>query len=197
MIIIGLTGSIGMGKSTVAAQFAALGVPVCSADAIVHALMRKGGAAVAEVGRLFPDVVKDGAVDRKMLGEIVFADKAKLGALEHILHPLVTAQEERFADIETRKGAKMCVLEIPLLYETGAQERCDIVVVASAPFFLQKQRVMKRPNMTEVKFRRIVAAQMPDREKRERADLVVPTGLGKAHSFRIISHLTEGLWNAK
>jgi len=193
MIIIGLTGGIGMGKSTVAAQFALLGVKVCNADAIVHQLLAQGGAAVAQVGKQFPGVVKNSAVDRKALGDIVFNDKAKLHELEGVLHPLVVAEENAFIGRERRKGARFMALDIPLLFETGAEERCDLVVVASAPFFIQKQRVMKRPGMTEEKFHRIVQSQMPDSEKRRIADTVIETGLGKAHSFRLVALLMKEL----
>jgi len=184
MIVIGLTGGIGMGKSTVAAQLELLGAKICCADAIVHRLLGKDGAAVAEVGKAFSGVVKNGAVDRKALGEIVFRDKKKLEKLEHILHPLVIAEENRFIEKEGRKGTKLVALDIPLLFETAGETRCDFTVTASAPELLQRQRVMKRPGMTEEKFRRIISSQMPDREKRRRAEHVVLTGLGKAHSFR-------------
>jgi len=189
VLIIGLTGGIGMGKSTIAAQLKALGAKICNADAIVHQLLAKGGAAVDAVGKVFPGVVKHGAVDRKALGEIVFKDKAKLEKLEHLLHPLVVAEENRFIDKAWRKGAKLIVLDIPLLFETTAERRCDIVIVAGAPSFIQKQRVMKRHGMTPDKFERIVATQMPEREKHKRADFVVLTGLGKAYSFKQLAAL--------
>jgi dephospho-CoA kinase len=182
MIIIGLTGSIGMGKTTVASQLAALGAAVCSADDIVHRLLGAGGAAVAAVGELFPQALKDGAIDRKLLGDIVFHDDEKMQALENILHPLVVAEENRFIEEQRRKGAKFAVLEIPLLYETGAQSRCDAVIVVSAPYFIQKRRVMKRPGMSEAKFQKILSRQLPDRQKRTRADFIVQTGLGLAYS---------------
>jgi len=191
MIVIGLTGSIGMGKSTVAAQFAALGIAVSNADAIAHKLMAKGGEAVAGIEKLFPGVVKSGAVDRKALGDIVFKDKAKLALLERLLHPIVEAEEIHFAEIQKCKGAPMAVLEIPLLFETKAEERCDLTVVVTAPLFIQRQRVMKRPGMTDEKWHRIVNLQMPDREKRHRADVIIETGLGKAYSFRQVTALVK------
>jgi len=184
MIVIGLTGSIGMGKSTVASQFALLGLRVCNADAIVHQLMANGGAAVAEIGKHFPTVIKNQAVDRKALGDIVFKDKHKLKQLEQILHPLVVAAENDFIATQQRKGTWAAVLEIPLLFETGAQERCDCVAVVSAPSFIQQQRVLKRSGMTPEKLSRILSLQMPDQEKRQQADIVIHTGLGKAYSFR-------------
>ena len=191
MIVIGLTGSIGMGKSTVAAEFLALGVPVCNADAIVHGLMGKGGAAVEEIEALFPSVVKDGAVDRAALGDIVFNHKGKLAALEKLLHPLVVAAENEFIQREKNKGESIVVLEIPLLFETGAEERCDMTVVVTAPTFIQKWRVMKRSGMTAEKLARIRSLQMPDREKRHRADVIIQTGLGKSYSFRQVAKLVE------
>lgn len=193
MIVVGLTGSIGMGKSTIADMFARLGVRVCSADAIVHQLMGKGGKAVAEIGRQFPGVVKDGAVNRKALGEVVFKDKKKLKQLEELLHPLVVDEENRFIAREKRKGARLVLLDIPLLFETGAETRCDMTVTVTAPEFLQKQRVMKRPNMTEDKLASILKSQMDDSEKRHRADMVIQTGLGRHHSFKEVAELVKVL----
>lgn len=184
VMIIGLTGGIGVGKSTVASQLALMGAKICNADAVVHRLLGKGGRAVVAVGKLFPEVVKGGAVDRKALGAIVFHDDVKMKKLEQLLHPLVVAEETRFAEKNRRLGARFIVLDIPLLYETGAETRFDKVVVAGAPPFLQAMRVLQRPGMTKDTFRRIAARQMPEREKRKRADAVILTGLGKAHSFR-------------
>ena len=191
MIVIGLTGGIGMGKSTVAAQLAALGAKVCNADAVVHRLLATNGAAVDSVGRSFPGVVKGGAVDRKALGAIVFHDKEKMQMLEHILHPLVVAEENAFVETQRRLGAKLVVLDIPLLFETGAEQRCDMVIVVSAPPFIQKQRVLRRPNMNAEKLAAIIASQLPDRGKRKRADVVVATGLGKAFSFRRLQQVMK------
>lgn len=192
-LIIGLTGGIGMGKSTLASQLAAMGAKICNADHIVHKLLSKGGAGVEPVGKAFPGVVSGGAVNRKALGEIVFADGQKRRELEAILHPLVVAQENAFMMKEGRLGARLLVLDIPLLFETAADERCDVVLVASAPAFLQRSRVLKRPGMSEQKFRRIVASQMPERHKRFLADAVVATGLGKAHSYRQMKKILEQL----
>ena len=189
MVIIGLTGGIGMGKSTIARQFAALGAKVCSADACVHTLMSKGGAAVAEVEKYFPSAVKDGAVDRKALGQIVFSDKQKLTILENILHPLVQQMEDDFCTRAKALGTKLVVLDIPLLFETGGEERVDVTVVVTAPKRVQRQRVMKRSAMSAEKFERIIASQMADMEKCQRADFVIPTGLGKAYSFRIVKEI--------
>ncbi len=182
-IIIGLTGGIGMGKTTVAAQFAAFGARIESADTIVHRLLSEEGEACAQVKQTFPGAVIEGKIDRKALGKIVFADSEKRKNLEAILHPLVIAAENEFIAREQALGTRLLVLDIPLLFETGGEARCDVTVVASAPAFIQRQRVMKRPGMTEEKFRAIVAAQMPDSEKRARADFIVQTGLGKAFSY--------------
>ncbi len=192
MIVIGLTGSIGMGKTTVATQLAKLGIPVCSADVIVHRLLGKGGAAVAEVGKYFPGALVDGGINRRVLGDIVFHDDAKRKQLEAILHPLVVVQENTFIEKKRAEGAKAAVLEIPLLYETGAQSRCNVVIVVTAPHFIQEKRVLARPGMTRDKLRRILSLQMPDEEKQRRADFVVQTGFGRTYSgFQIKSILRE------
>lgn len=193
MIVIGLTGGIGMGKSSLAAQLEKLGARVCSADAIVHMLLGKNGAAVPAVGKRFPGVVKNNAVDRRALGAEVFSDHRALKALEKILHPLVVKEENRFIERERRKGHRVAVLEIPLLFETKAEKRCDLILVASASASVQRQRVMKRPGMTKEKFERILALQMPDREKRKRADVVINTGLGKRDSMKKLKELMEKL----
>jgi dephospho-CoA kinase len=182
MIVIGLTGSIGMGKTTVAAQFAERGAKVCSADAIVHRLLEAGGAAVTEVAKHFPGTAAGNAIDRKLLGDIVFHDQDKMTLLEGILHPLVAKEENDFLDERRREAASVAILEIPLLFETGGEKRCDLTVVTTAPVCVQKKRVLARPGMNEEKFSRIVSKQMPDKEKRKLADFVVQTGLGKAYS---------------
>ncbi len=189
MIVIGLTGSIGMGKSTIARQFTLHGARICSADACVHKLMSRGGEAVAEIQKYFPMAVKNGEVDRKILGQIVFSDKQKLIKLENILHPLVQKMEDDFIVRSKRLGAKLVILDIPLLFETDGHKRVDFTVVVSAPAFIQKQRVMARKNMTVEKFERIIASQMQDLEKRNRADFIIPTGLGKAYSFRQVKEI--------
>jgi dephospho-CoA kinase len=183
MKVIGLTGGIGMGKSTAAAQLSLLGAQLCSADEIVHDLLAHAGPASDAVKQEFPEVVTNMGIDRKRLGDIVFNDKTRRAKLEAILHPLVEAEEKRFIEAARSNGARHVVLEIPLLYETGAEKRCDVVIVVTAPSFVQKSRVMVRPNMSEQKFQQILAAQMPDSEKRKRADFVVQTGFGKAYSF--------------
>jgi len=184
MLVIGLTGSIGMGKSTAAATLHRLGLPVHDADAAVHRLMERGGAAVAAVSAAFPGVERDGAIDRGLLGARVLGDDAAMKRLEAILHPLVRTEARRFLAQQARLRRPLAVLDIPLLFETGGDRLCDAVIVVSAPPFIQRARVMRRPGMTEAKFQAILARQMPDEEKRRRADFVVQTGLNKAHSLR-------------
>jgi dephospho-CoA kinase len=184
VILVGLTGSIGMGKSTAAQALKRLGLPVHDADAVVHRLLAPGGRAVAAVLAAFPDAgAPDGGIDRRKLGAEVFGDGAALKRLEAILHPLVGAAKRRFLAAAARRRRRMVVLDVPLLYETGGERACDAVLVVSAPRFLQRQRVMARPGMTLEKFRGILAKQMPDAEKRRRTPHVVPTGLGRRFSL--------------
>ncbi len=176
MIVVGLTGSVGMGKSTTARMFADAGIPVFDADAAVHRLY--AGAAVGPVEAAFPGVARNGAIDREALGRRVIGDGAAMTRLEAIVHPLVRAEREAFLREARAAGAGIAVLDIPLLYETGAQRDVDVVVLASAPAPVQKARVMARAGMTEARFAAILAKQMPDAEKRRRADHVVETGEG-------------------
>lgn len=189
MRILGLTGSIGMGKSTAAAMLRRDGVAVHDADAEVHGLMRRGGAAVPAVAAAFPGAVKDGAVDRRALGAMVFGKPEELRRLEAILHPLVRRRLARFLRQAGRRGDRLVVLDVPLLLETGGARLCDGVAVVSAPALLQRQRVLARPGMSREKFGAILKAQMPDREKRRRADWVVPTGLGRRPTLRALRAL--------
>uniref|UniRef100_B0T6C9 Dephospho-CoA kinase n=1 Tax=Caulobacter sp. (strain K31) TaxID=366602 RepID=B0T6C9_CAUSK len=182
MIILGLTGSIGMGKSTTAQMFQAEGVPVYDADAAVHALYASGGAAVGPVGAAFPGVVVDGAIDRTRLSQAVVGNAEALAVLESIVHPLVGAHRIGFFEDVKGKGADIVVLDIPLLYETGGDKKVDKVVVVSAPAALQRQRVLARPGMDIAKFEAILARQTPDAEKRARADFVIDTGQGLDHA---------------
>jgi dephospho-CoA kinase len=193
MIVIGLTGSIGMGKSTAADMLRRMRLPVHDSDAVVHRLLARGGAAVPAIERAFPGVVQDGAVDRRALGGHVFGDDAALKRLEAIVHPLVSAETRRFLARCRRDRQKVVVLDVPLLLEGRSHLLCDLVVVVSAPAFLQRARVMARPGMTERKLTSILAKQMPDREKRRRADLVVPTGLGRAVTRRALARLIGNL----
>jgi dephospho-CoA kinase len=186
MIILGLTGSIGMGKSTAAALLRRLGIPVHDADAAVHRLQAKGGAAVAPIAAAFPGTVKDGKVDRQALGRVVFADKAALKRLEAILHPLVRREEQKFIAQARAHRRKLVALDIPLLFETHGEQRCDHVMVVSAPRRVQLARVMRRPGMTRERLAGIEARQLPDRLKRVRADTVIDTGLGRRHSLQAI-----------
>ena len=193
MIILGLTGSIGMGKSTAASALRQMGVPVHDADASVHHLMNHGGAAVGFIEAAFPGTALDGAIDRKELGRRVFADPEELKRLESILHPMVREQERIFLRTCRMKRHPVAVLDIPLLYETGGEDRCDAVIVVTAPKFLQDQRVLRRPGMTRERFNEILAKQMPDAEKRARADFVVQTGLGKRASRLALARILEEL----
>ena len=173
MRIIGLTGSIGMGKTTTAGFFRAAGIPVHDADAAVHRLY--SGPAAAAVEAAFPGTAPGGVVDRERLAEAVLGDQLALKRLEAIIHPLVREREKAFLQAATEAGAPMAVLEIPLLFETGAEKRCDAVVVVTAEPEVQRQRVLKRPGMTEARLQALLANQMPDAEKRRRAHFLVLT----------------------
>ncbi|MDP3175492.1 MAG: dephospho-CoA kinase [Phenylobacterium sp.] len=178
MKVIGLTGSIGMGKSATLAMFAEAGLPVYDADAQVHALYARGGEAVAPVEAAFPGVTKDGAVDRQALGPRVLSDPAALAKLEAIVHPLMVDRRRAFLREAEAGGADLVVLDIPLLFETGGEKAVDSVVVVSAPSDVQRSRVLARPGMTPEKFEAILAKQLPDADKRTRADFVVDTSQG-------------------
>jgi dephospho-CoA kinase len=176
MFVLGLTGSLGMGKSATAKMFAEEGVPVHDADAAVHDLYE--GTAASLIEAAFPGTTAAGKVDRAKLAERVLGDNAALEKLEAIVHPLVCRAEQAFLAAAARKGARAAVLDIPLLFETGGDGRCDAVVVVSAPPEIQRARVFERPGMTEQKFAAILAKQMPDADKRARADFVVDTSRG-------------------
>ncbi len=191
MRIIGLTGGIGMGKSTVAAAFRRAGVPVFDADAAVHALQRRGGLAVRAIGDAFPGAVRDGAVDRAALRAIAVPSPSAMRTLERILHPMVRAAEQAFLARARRAGRRMAVLDIPLLLETGGERRVDLVLVVSAPRAVQRARVRARRQMTEAQIDAIIARQMPDAEKRRRADVVIPTGLSRHHALRRLKRLMQ------
>ena len=178
MILIGLTGSIGMGKSTTAAMFRDLGVPVYDADAAVHSLYDTGGAAVAAVGEAFPGVVRDGKVDREALREAVLGKPEELKRLNAIVHPLVGRDRVGFFAEAEAAGADLVVLDIPLLFETGGHANVDAIVVASAPADMQRERVLARPGMTPDRLDAILAQQLADAEKRARAHFVVDTSRG-------------------
>ena len=197
MKVVGLTGSIGMGKSTTAALFAAEGVPVYDADAAVHALYGKGGAAVAPVGEAFPGVVRDGAIDREALSAQVLGRPEALKTLEAIVHPLVNATRAEFFGAAAEKAADLVVLDIPLLFETGGDKRVDAVVVVTAPAEVQSARVMERPGMTAEKLTAILARQTPDDEKRRRAHFVIDTGHGLDSAREQVRQVIAALRTAK
>ena len=186
MRVYGLTGSIGMGKTTAAKMLRRMGCAVCDSDAVVHQLFARGGAAVKSVGAAFPGVATDGVMDRGLLGKRVFDDPDALRRLEGLVHPLVQAAQRRFLRHAAARGIKIAILDIPLLFETKAERRVDGVIVVSAPAFLQRRRVLARPGMTVEKFRAVLARQTPDEEKRRRADVVVPSGLGRAVTARAL-----------
>ena len=196
MKVIGLTGSIGMGKSTAAQMLRRMGVPVHDSDEVVKTLLLPGSPAMPALAQHFPEAVnaKTQTVDRAKLGQIVFRDAARRKCLEGITHPLVRDSQQSFIKSHKALGQRLAVLDIPLLYETGADARLDKVIVVTCPAFLQRQRVMSRDGMTMDRFNGILASQMPDHEKRRRADYVVQTGLGRAYAMwqlkRIINDLS-------
>jgi dephospho-CoA kinase len=178
--ILCLTGSLGMGKSTAAKFFAEAGVPVHDSDATVHALYEAEAAPLIEAA--FPGSVSAGKVDRGKLAAMVLNDQAALARLEAIVHPLVTASREKFLTEAQARGASVVVIDVPLLFETAAERRCDAVVVVSAPSEAQRNRVLKRPGMTEEKFMALLRKQTPDEEKRRRADFIVDSSKGFDHT---------------
>jgi dephospho-CoA kinase len=191
MLIVGLTGSIGMGKSTVAARFRTHGIAVCDADAEVHKLYE--GAAVPAVEAAFPGTTVDGRVDRQRLAAALLKEPAAFKRLEAIVHPLVFEAERAFLRAEAAKGAAIAVLEVPLLLETGGEGRVDVVVVVSAPPEKQRERVLQRPGMTPEKLGQVLARQVPDAEKRARADFVVDTGGTLAETDAQVDNIVESL----
>ena len=196
MKVVGLTGSIGMGKSTTAAMFREAGIPVYDADAAVHDLYDEGGAAVGPVGEAFPGVVKDGRVDREELRQRVLGQPEELKRLNAVVHPLVGLDRVGFFAKAEADGADMVVLDVPLLFETGGHERVDAIVVVSAPPEQQRERVLARPGMTSERLDAILAQQLADAEKRARAHFVVDTGKGlepaRAQVREIIAALRAG-----
>jgi dephospho-CoA kinase len=186
---LGLTGSIAMGKSEAAGMFRRLGIPVFDADAEVHRLLAPRGRGFEPVSEAFPSAIVDGAIDRQKLGAAVFDDTPALKRLEGILHPLVGHGRARFLLRARALGTPVVVFDIPLLYETGGERRCDLVAVVSAPAFVQRRRALRRPGMTEEKLASILARQVPDREKRRRADFVIPSGLGRRPALLAIRRL--------
>jgi len=191
--IIGLTGGIGMGKSTIAAAFRRARIPVFDADATVHALQTRGGRAVRAIGQAFPGAVRNGAVDRAALRAIVIPDPASMRVLERILHPMVRVAERAFLARARRARRPVVVLDIPLLLETGGERRVDLVLVVSAPRSVQRARVRARRRMTEAQIDTIISRQMPDAEKRRRADVIISTGLSRYHALRHLRRLIQDL----
>ncbi len=191
MKVIGLTGGIGMGKSTATNTLRRLRVPVFDADAAVHGLQARGGRAVRPIGAAFPDAVRNGAVDREALRRAVLGNPEALKRLERIVHPLVRQEERRFMAAARRRGERLVVLDVPLLFETGGAGRCDEVIVVTAPAAVQRWRVLRRPGMTEERLRAILARQTPDKEKRRRADHLVHSGLSRHFAQRRIRQIVR------
>ncbi|MBV9569703.1 MAG: dephospho-CoA kinase [Alphaproteobacteria bacterium] len=192
-LVLGLTGSIGMGKTETAKLFAKLGVPVHDADAAVHKLYERGGSLVDEISRAFPGTVRDGKVDRAALAMEIGTSAEKLKRLEQIVHPLVAQEQRAFIEKAAQTGAEIVVLDVPLLYETGGHTRMDTVVVVSAPREIQRARVLSRPGMTPEKLDRLLARQMPDAEKRAQAHFVVETDKGLDHAFVQVKEIVAAL----
>jgi dephospho-CoA kinase len=192
VFVLGLTGSIAMGKSTASRAFRSFGVPVFDADAAVHRLLGPGGGGVPGVSAAFPDCLDPGGgIDRKALGRRVFADLAALRRLEAILHPMVQSVQRRFLARCARERRPLVVLDIPLLYETGGERRVDAVAVVSAPPFVQALRLRHRPGMSPARLAAIRARQMPDVDKRSRADFVILTGLERRRSLVAVAHVVD------
>ncbi len=186
MRVLGLTGSIAMGKSTAARLLRRMHVPVYDSDAEIHKLLAKGGEGVAPVAAAFPGVVKNGAVDRAALGARVFSDAGALRRLEAILHPLAWRNQRAFLARHMRARTKLVCLDVPLLYETMGEIKCDLVVVVSASPAIQRQRALARPGMTQAKLAGILARQMPDAKKRALADIVAVSALGQLVTLRAL-----------
>ncbi|MCH8863154.1 MAG: dephospho-CoA kinase [Proteobacteria bacterium] len=193
MIVLGLTGSIGMGKSEAARALRRLGLPVFDSDQQVHVLLAAGGAIAEAVEKAFPGVARDGVVDRAALGARVFGHTTALKELEAILHPAVGAARSEFLAECRARGDRLAVLDVPLLFETGGEAACDHVMVVSAPAEIQRQRVMARDGMSEERFRAILAGQMPDAEKRRRADFIISTDRPMEDTFEEIRAMVEKL----
>ncbi|MBG6145558.1 dephospho-CoA kinase [Labrenzia sp. EL_13] len=191
MIRIGLTGSIGMGKSTTAKMFAERGVPVHDADACVHALYE--GRGVPLIGDAFPGTIVDGKVDRALLSKQVLGNPEAMKRLEDIVHPLVHEEEQVFLDLARMDGHSAVLMDIPLLFETGAETRVDVVVVVSADADIQRDRVLARDGMTEERFQAILETQVPDAEKRDRADFLIDTGQGLAIAGQRVDEILQEL----
>lgn len=191
MIVIGLTGSIAMGKSTAAGMLRRRGVPVFDADAAVHRLQAPGSDALTAIEAAFPGTTGPGGLDRTALAARVFGHPAALARLERIMHPRVAAAQTRWLGLQARRRARIVVLDVPLLFERGGWRHCDLIAVVSAPAAIQRQRVLRRPGMTPDRFAAILRLQLPDAEKRRRADVVLPSGRGRHAMWRAIGALLE------
>ncbi len=195
MIVLGLTGSIGMGKTTTAQMFRDAGCPVFDADACVHGLYNAGGEAVPLIKAVFPDAISDGIVDRKILGGHMRADPINLKVLESFIHPMVERKRQVFFETAKASGADVVVLDVPLLFETGGDQKVDKVIVVTAPAEVQKKRVMARPGMTEDLFKTLLARQTPDAEKRIRADFLIFTDKGLNAAREQVQKILEDIRN--
>jgi dephospho-CoA kinase len=191
MKVLGLTGGIGMGKSTAATAFRRAHIPVFDADAAVHRMQARGGRAVRAIEAAFPGTVRDGAVDRVALRRAVLGKPDALARLERILHPMVEREEREFVARARRHGSRAVVLDIPLLFETHGDRRVDHVIVVTASPSVQIQRIRRRRGMSEADIRAVIARQMPDAEKRRRADTIIHTGLSRHHSLKALSRLIK------
>ena len=189
MIILGLTGGIGMGKSTAAAAFRRARIPVFDADVAVHRMQARGGRAVRAIGAAFPETVRDGAVDRAALRQAVLGKPDALRRLESILHPMVEQEEREFVARARRHGRRVVVLDIPLLFETKGDERVDRVIVVTAPRAVQMHRIRARRKMSDADIKAVIARQMPDAEKRRRADIIIRTGLSRHTSLKSLNRV--------
>ena len=201
MIVLGLTGSIGMGKSTTARMFADEGAWVHDADQTVHQLYARGGEAVGPVGAAFPEAIKDGAVDRQALAGAIAADPEALKRLEAVVHPLVASARNAFVEEARKAGAAVVVLDVPLLFETGGHGSLDAIVVVSAAPEIHRRRVLERPGMTAGRLEALLARQMPDADKRARADFIVETGEGLDHARvqvrQILAAVKDPAWRSR
>ena len=193
MIVIGLTGSIGMGKTTAAGMLRSFKLPVCDSDALVHGFLGKGGAAVDRVSCAFRGVSRGGAIDRNALGRLVFGNQEELKKLETILHPMVKAAQFKFLRRCQATRVKLAVLDVPLLFEVGTNKLCDVVIVVSAPPFLQEQRVLGRPGMTKKRLSAALDRQLSNEEKCRSADFVVQTGANKRDTMNRLGEIVRGL----
>jgi dephospho-CoA kinase len=193
MKVIGLTGSIAMGKTVTGDLFAGRGVAVFSSDAAVHRLYARGGEGVAAIGKICPQAIIDGAVDRGHLQDAIARDDSLLGRMEAAIHPLVRQAEAAFLAAERAKGTRLALVDIPLLFETGRQTDFDAVVVATAPASVQRARALARPGMTAERLEPILSRQLPDTEKRKRADFIVDTGEGLENARRQVDAIVDKL----